>query len=44
MFLFSGSKKIVALKCIVKVLTSVREELNITPSADKSYHIPDIDD
>ena len=36
MFLFSGSKKIVALKCIVKALKS--------HTADKSYHIPDIDD
>ena len=36
MFLFSGSKKSVALKCIVKALKSVREELNITPTADES--------
>ena len=35
MFVFSGSKKNVAPKCIVKALKSVREELNITPNADE---------
>ena len=36
MFLFSGPKKSVTLKCIVKALKSVREKLNITPTADES--------
>ena len=34
--MFSGFKKNVALKCIVKAQKSVREELNITPTADES--------
>ena len=36
MFVFSGSKKNFAPMCIVKALKSVREELNITPTADES--------
>ena len=36
MFLFSGPKKSVTLKCIVKALKLVREKLNITPTADES--------
>ena len=36
MFAFSGSKKNFAPMCIVKALRSVREEFNITPTADES--------
>ena len=46
MFLFPGSQKMCCSEVYVKALKSAREELNLTPTADKSYmySIPDIDD